>query len=199
MAFIDLLRHGEVEGGECYRGSQDDALTSDGKRQMQRAVGDDCPWEHIVCSPLIRCAEFAQEQANKYSIPLVLDERLREIHFGGWEGYTANQLQSQYPDAIQRYWEDPLSHTPPNGENIQQFRSRVIAAWQDILEQYSGKQVLVITHAGPVRVIISNVLDLPLTSLFRFEVPSACLTRIRLLPGVSGVFTPSLVFHAGSR
>ena len=55
---VDLLRHGEVEGGERYRGSTDDALSARGWEQMRAAVGDACAWTGIVSSPLKRCAEF---------------------------------------------------------------------------------------------------------------------------------------------
>ena len=53
---IDLLRHGEPEGGRAYRGhSIDDPLSETGWQQMWAAVGYHKPWEQIVSSPLQRC------------------------------------------------------------------------------------------------------------------------------------------------
>ena len=57
---IDLLRHGEVEGGEIIRGSTDDKLTDEGWAQMQNALQGDIQWDVIISSSLLRCAEFAE-------------------------------------------------------------------------------------------------------------------------------------------
>jgi len=56
---IDLLRHGDVEGGDVFRGSSDDPLSDDGWRQMQDALEDKSGWDVIITSPLQRCCEFA--------------------------------------------------------------------------------------------------------------------------------------------
>ncbi len=63
---VDLLRHGEPEGGNKYRGALDDPLSELGWAQMRAATGDRCPWQAIVSSPLRRCAAFARELANRH-------------------------------------------------------------------------------------------------------------------------------------
>lgn len=83
---IDLLRHGETAGGSRYRGSIDDALTPLGWAAMRAALGEECGWNRIVSSPLRRCADFARDLARRHGLPLDIDARLREIHFGDWEG-----------------------------------------------------------------------------------------------------------------
>jgi hypothetical protein len=60
ITYIDLLRHGEVEGGVRFRGSTDHPLTAEGWAQMWAAVGTDIHWDRIVTSPLTRCADFAR-------------------------------------------------------------------------------------------------------------------------------------------
>ena len=59
MAVIDLIRHGEPEGGRRYRGATDDPLTAAGWRQMEAAVAG-LSWQRIYSSPLVRCADFAR-------------------------------------------------------------------------------------------------------------------------------------------
>ncbi|MGH8566487.1 MAG: histidine phosphatase family protein, partial [Gammaproteobacteria bacterium] len=79
---VGLLRHGEAEGGPRYRGSTDDPLTANGWMQMWMAVGTEFHWDRIVTSPLARCLDFARELSRRRSLPLEVNDDLRELHFG---------------------------------------------------------------------------------------------------------------------
>ncbi|MEW6646304.1 MAG: alpha-ribazole phosphatase family protein [Pseudomonadota bacterium] len=193
---VDLIRHGEPVGGRKYRGQVDDPLSDKGWRQMREAVGEHCPWQVIVSSPLARCAAFAEELAARHGLPLQLDARLMEIGFGAWEGKTAAELMADDPERLARFWRDPLNHTPPGAETLYSFRDRVIAGWQDLLLQHAGQHVLVVGHAGMMRMIIREVLEMPLDKLFRLQVGNAAITRIRI-DGCGSEALPQLVFHDG--
>ena len=67
---IDMLRHGEPDGGQKFRGAIDDPLSALGWVQMRAAAGDYRDWEAIVSSPLCRCAAFAAELAARLDRPL---------------------------------------------------------------------------------------------------------------------------------
>lgn len=193
---IDLLRHGEAVGGSKYRGQTDDPLSEQGWEQMRAAVGEHRPWDVISSSPLSRCRAFAEELAARHALPLELDERLMEIWFGAWEGRTAEDLLRDDPGILMRFWNDPLNNTPPGAETLANFRDRVEAAWRDLLARHRGRHVLVVCHAGVIRLCVARILDMPLDRLFRIQVPSAGLTRVRV--DVNGASTfPRLVFHAG--
>lgn len=194
---IDLLRHGEPVGGSKYRGQTDDPLSETGWAQMRGAVGDRRPWDVILSSPLSRCRAFAEELAGRHGLPLEFDERLMEIGFGAWEGRTAEELMRDDPDLLARFWDDPLNNTPPGAEPLVRFRDRVDAAWQDMLARHRGRHVLVVCHAGVIRVCVARTLDMPLNRLFRIQVPNAGLSRVRVDMNGAGTF-PRLVFHAGS-
>ena len=190
---VDLMRHGEPVGGRKYRGQIDDPLSEKGWAQMRNAVGNFCPWEGVVSSTLLRCAAFAQELAQRHALPLALDERLKEIGFGAWEGRTADELQRDDPGAFARFFDDPIAHRPAGAEALPEFRDRIIAAWDDVLQHHAGKHILLIGHAGVIRMIIRHVLDMPLARMFRIHVGNVSITRIRIDAGV-----PRLVFHGGS-
>jgi alpha-ribazole phosphatase len=194
---IDMIRHGEPVGGKMYRGQIDDPLSEKGWSQMREAVGEHHPWEVIVSSALSRCAEFAGELAGRYGLPLQLDERLMEIGFGEWEGKSAAELMAREPEVLMRFWSDPLNNTPPGAEALVAFRERVIAAWEDILEQHAGRHVLVVGHAGQMRMVLRHVLDMPLDKMFRIQVPNAAITRI-VVDGRGENALPRLMFHAGT-
>jgi alpha-ribazole phosphatase/probable phosphoglycerate mutase len=194
---VDLIRHGEPVGGQKYRGQTDDPLSEKGWAQMRAAVAAHRPWQQIVSSPLSRCRVFAEELARRHDLPLELDERFKEIGFGAWEGRTAEELKRDDPDVVHRFWLDPVTHRPPGAEPLAKFQGRVIAAWEELVARQRGRHVLVVCHAGVVRMLVSHALGIPLERLFRIQVPNAGLTRLKVSHNGAGVLT-QLVFHAGS-
>ncbi len=194
---IDLLRHGEAVGGARYRGKRDDPLTPRGWEQMWSAVHSHCQWGCVISSPLARCAAFARELARCRALPLTIDERLREFDFGDWEGSSAAELLTRDPDGVARFWNDPLRHPPPGAEPWPLFRERVQAAWNELTGNHAGKHLLIVSHGGPIRMILGQVLDLPFPATLRLELPHASISRVRIDVGPRGRPHFSLVFHAG--
>lgn len=193
---IDLMRHGEPEGGPRYRGHIDHPLSESGWQQMRAQLGDSLPWQQIITSPLLRCAAFAEELARETDLPLAYEPRLMEINFGDWEGKTAAELEEQDKQAFYAFYDDPLNNTPPCGESLAAFQNRICAAWLDIQHQYQQRHVLVVTHGGSIRIILAQVLNMPLEAIFRLDVPYAAISRIQLL-GKGLQQQAQLKFHAG--
>ena len=191
---IDLLRHGDVEGGQKYRGQLDDPLSELGWNQLRTATTNKQNWQHIITSPLKRCAEFANELAQIQSLPIQIENELKEVSFGLWEGKTADELLETESDKIKKYWNDPIHTTPPQGENLLAFEKRVLNGWGNILNQFQGKHVLLISHAGVMRIILCHILGMPLTELFKLDVGLAKASRIQI-EHVDGQNWPRLIFH----
>lgn len=193
---VDLLRHGEPVGGSRYRGQRDDPLNDKGWEQMRAVVGDHRPWDRIVSSTLLRCSEFARELSTRHARPLELDDRLKEIGFGAWEGRTAAELRAENPGAFERFTSDPVAHRPAGAESLDDFCARVMAAWNEVLARHAGQRVLIVAHAGVMRMVLCNVLEIPLRRMFRIHVPNACLTRFSISEGATADNT-HLIFHGG--
>lgn len=189
---LDLIRHGEPMGGRRYRGQIDDPLSEKGWAQMEAAVGDSAPWEHVVTSPLLRCRAFAEALAARHGIPLAIDSRLQEGGFGEWEGRTAAEIEAATPGAVARFKADPLNARPPGAEPLDIFHARVAAAVEEIAERHAGQRVLLVGHAGVIRMTLVWALGIPLAHAYRIEVANASLTRLRLADGHA-----SLIFHGG--
>lgn len=193
---IDLIRHGEPVGGRKYRGQIDDPLSDKGWTQMREAVADHNPWHVIISSTLSRCIEFAQELGRRHAIEVIAEPRFIEIGFGEWEGRTASELNQEHADQVHRFLTDPLNNTPVGAETLYQFEARIIGAWNDVLQQHAGQHVLLVGHAGMMRMIIRHVLEMPLDRIFRIQVANAAITRIRV-EGVGEMAFPRLLFHDG--
>ncbi len=172
---VDFLRHGAVQGGAYYRGSTDDPLSKLGWQQMHAAVAKK-EWDLIVCSPLMRCLDFAQTLSQQSNTPLLIESDWQEIHFGDWEGKTAEQIE---PDELKLFYQDPMNNSPRNAEIFSAFLARINRAWQCLIEENPGKQVLVITHAGVIRALFPLLLNLPVNKLFNLQVEHASMTRFQ--------------------
>jgi alpha-ribazole phosphatase/probable phosphoglycerate mutase len=187
---IDLLRHGEPVGGRKYRGQIDDPLSDKGWQEMRAAVQDKGPWDGIIHSPLCRCADFASELATQKGIPLVADDRLKEIGFGEWEGLTGDEIRALDEHALERFYLDPVNHQPEGAERLRAFYLRVSSAWEEIVEADRYENLLLVVHAGVIRAIVAHVLKAPLLSMYRMQIPSAGMVTI----GFSEERPPTLLF-----
>ena len=194
---IDLIRHGEPVGGKKYRGQSDDPLSERGWQQMWDAVGEHGPWQRVATSPLSRCADFAHALGKKWQIPVSEDARLMELGFGEWEGKTPQELMEQDPETLLRFWRDPLHFHPVGAEPLPEFAARIRAVWHTLVKEYKGEHVLVVAHAGVIRMVVAYVLGMPIDHIFRIQVRNCAVTRIHI-EGEGLATLPSLVFHDGS-
>jgi len=177
---IDLLRHGEPEGGDGFRGSSDFVLTTTGWQQMRTATAvRPAPWQAIITSPLKRCAEFANELATELELAAHVEHNLREMSFGDWEGVSFEIVRERWPDLLKIFSRDPHAATP-NGESLQQLADRVLPVWDEIIERHRGQHVLLVAHGGVNRVIIGNILAMTHSALTRVQVPYAGLSRVQI-------------------
>jgi alpha-ribazole phosphatase len=170
---IELLRHGDT-GQRSYRGQLDDALSEQGWAQLRAAVvGRE--WDAVVSSTLQRCAGFAAELAEQRGLPLRLDARLAEYHFGDWQGVPIETLAERDGDALGRFWADPVAYPPPGAETFAAFGSRLGAALDRIAAEAQAQRVLVITHGGAIRLLRGRVEGRNYGDMAGIDVPHASL------------------------
>jgi len=165
--YIDVIRHGEPVGGRRYRGySVDDPLTEKGWAQMRAAVPASPQWQHIVSSPLKRCLDFSKELANDLQIPFTVEDNMKEIGFGSWEGKTPDDILAEDSEALNHFYKDPVNNRPDGAEPLDTFSERVWNAYLQILEEHRDKHVLVVAHAGVARAITANILNMSLNDVY---------------------------------
>ena len=100
----------------------------------------------VWTSPARRCLGPAQATG----LPVVVDERLRELDFGAWEGHLWNDISRPELDA---WAADPCANAPPGGETGASLIARAAAAWDAIVER--GSDCAVVTHGGPLKVLLA--------------------------------------------
>ena len=159
-----LLRHGEsVLGAQNrYAGRLDPPLTQEGRRQVERLRRRFLRFrvDHVFTSDLRRCRETAELLVPGATV--VCTKRLREMDFGAWEGLTPSECLRMSPSLYQCWLEDPRSVSPPGGEPLDRFAGRVLSFADRVAARFSGKTVALVTHGGPIRVLLDPGLrDLP--------------------------------------
>ena len=192
MITLDLIRHGEPVGGRKYRGQIDDPLSEKGWAQMRAALGDNAPWSRIISSPLLRCRAYAEALAAQHDLPLTFEARFKEVGFGVWEGKTAAEIELAAPGTLTSFKANPISARPPGAEALEVFLARVAAGLESVLLNHPGEHILIVCHAGVIRMALAHALTIPLANAYRIDVASAGITRLRF-----DTARASLVFHGG--
>jgi len=181
---IDLLRHGEVAADSwAFRGSTDIALSERGWRQMCAASAAMDRVDHIATSPMQRCKRFAEELSARLRTELVTLDGMRELNFGAWENLGLDQLEAEHGPLLQQFWQSPVGIHLPEGEAFDSFAARVIESWQSWLHGASGEHRLLVAHGGVIRVLLAHIMDMPMSSLWRLDLPYASWSRVSLLEG----------------
>ena len=143
-------------------------------------------WQHIISSPLQRCTDFAKTLADKMGAHLHVETPLQEIDFGAWEGKDIGTVWQQHEQDISQWSQNPTRYTPPGGEPLHAFAERVQASFQRVTQQYKGQSILLVTHGGVIRVLLTYILGMPLAYTNRFHVPYASMSRVQCYHGSSG-------------
>ena len=191
MLTVDLLRHGELEGGVKYRGLVDDPLTAAGRTDMDRVWHEvKADVDLIISSPLSRCREPASAWARQAGIDHLIDERIAEMHYGEWEGLTSEEIQLRYPGMLEQWRVDPERVQVPGGESILQLRDRIASFWSDVCATYDDKHLLVVAHSGSLRMLIAHVQGTSIASTRQMQMPYACWSSVAHSDGSN-----QLLFH----
>jgi len=176
---VDLLRHGELEGGIKYRGTTDDPLTAFGRQQMEAVWKKIAPEiDHILTSPRSRCAGPAHEWANQRGIGITVDEDIAELDYGRWEGLSMEEIEAKYPGILQRWRTNPVGMRPPGGESIEELADRIARCRRRFCQEHDGRHLLLVAHSGSLRMLIAGLLAAPLVATRRLSMPYGCWSRI---------------------
>jgi len=188
---IDVLRHGQCQGGAIFRGSIDVALSDIGWQQMQKGVARlKTDWSRIVSSPLIRCARFAEALSADTGLPLQWQNDLREICFGQWEGQSVARIWREQSHLCQAWSRAPDAHTPPGGEPFKQFRQRVLTAVNALAQEYSSQRLLLITHGGVIKLLLTEALGTGAAGMMQLNIGYGFSASLQLSQGQLTLLQP---------
>ncbi len=179
QTIVDLIRHGEPQGGSRYRGHRvDDPLSEHGWQQMWQAVGHYSQWQQVISSPMLRCIEFSRQLADKHNIPLQIEGNFKEVGFGTWEGLSREQVKQKNLAEYNNFYTDPVNNRPPGSEDLGAFIQRVIQSYSEVVEKFRNQHILIVAHAGVIRAILAYVVQAPAQGIYNFKIHNAGIARI---------------------
>ena len=203
MTRLLLIRHAEPDEdarGRCY-GRLDVGLSPTGLESAERLAETLRPvrLDAVYVSPRLRAVQTATALGGNRTV----DDRLRELDFGQFEGRTYDEIEREQPEFFQSWMETPTLVRFPGGESYAELRERVAAAVDEIVAANDGRTVALVSHGGVIRAALAVALGLPDERAFALDVGYARVSVVdwfgaspvvRLVNGVSA----DLPFDLGS-
>ena len=195
MVTLLLVRHGYSLANKenFFAGQKDIPLCDLGFKQAERVcdyIKSNFKVDAIYSSPLSRSVETVKALAQDLSIPLFLEEDLKEVCGGEWEGKNFSDIEKNYSEYYTHWTKNKGVVCCPNGESMQQAGTRALKALEKICLNNDGKTLVIASHGGVLRTIqcflsnvgIENFNDVPWT-------PNACISIVEF---DNGKFTPKV-------
>ncbi len=161
MAKIFLVRHGRTEHDGCFVGVTESVLAQSGIDDIKKLENtlSGIAFTHVYCSPQKRCLQTAD--LLNYTDVIEIRKGLREIDFGKWEGLSFKEAKLQFPEIFQQMATDPINCTFPEGQSMHSFFMEVQETVDGICATIGfDEKILIISHGGVIRVILSCLLGL---------------------------------------
>lgn len=164
-----LVRHAASRGAGNFVGQLDEPLSAEGRKQLHQLARklSRFRFDAILASDLRRAIETARPAAQRQKLEIHIRPGLREMHFGRWQGLSWKQIRRREPRTADRWLNDFVSASIPGAEQFRRFKSRVKAEVQAIVDANRGRCVLVVTHAGVIRVVLGDALGMKDENIFR--------------------------------
>lgn len=170
---IYLVRHCRPrlkKGAHMCIGRTDIPLEETGRRQADNLKNYFLGLNlgHIYSSPLKRTKETAEIIAGK-NINVVLKNNFAELNMGKWDGLSFDEIRQKYPEEYEERGKDLENYIVEGGESMAMCRKRAMDVLHEVINESEGN-ILIVTHAGVIRVIISSILHIDIKKTFDYHI-----------------------------
>lgn len=184
---LHLIRHGETVLTPDRKfsgvGPLDPVLTEKGRAQAV-AVAENAKKlgaEVLIASPLNRTKETSKIISDAIELTVNFDEIWVEMDFGNWDGLSVQEVKAQYSADYDK-WLTDLSHKPAGGDSWEEITVRVEAALSNILSEYPGQTVAVVTHNCVIKAAVAICLGAPIESVFHMDIGPCSINTLLMWP-----------------
>ena len=161
-----VVRHGQTDyNAEMrFQGRLDIPLNEHGKEQargngraLKTLIGDRIGEFDFVSSPLGRTRQTMELIRSELGLDISdyrLDDRLVELSFGDWEGFTISDLEHTFPELFAERENDKWNFVPP-GEPSESYNilSQRIAPYLKSVD----KPTVCVCHGGVIRAMFQII------------------------------------------
>ena len=199
-----LIRHGETDWNKIKKlqGATDIPLNENGEA-VARATCEgmkEIPLDMIFTSPLKRAYRTAELVRGERKIPLITDERIREIGFGDYEGVILKAEGGNIPDPdfVFFFTKPDQYKTPPKGESIPELLKRTGEFLEELKhrEDLQDKTILISTHGAAVRAMINYIEKCEIANFWKKGVHKNCgVSYVELIDGEYQIHWENRVYY----
>lgn len=200
MTTVILMRHGETAWNHESRlqGWAPVSLNDRGREQAA-AAGEyldrddstlDFDPDRVIASDLARTRETATAVQSVLDISVRFDSAWRERDLGVYQGLPLTTVTERFPAfGLGEDAADAADQVPDSGESLAQVEDRVVAGWEDLLAASDpDESVLVVTHGGPIRLLLGHIEDRSIAESMLTDGPQNCsLTQIECGNGTAEI------------
>lgn len=193
-----LTRHGEAAWNAQGRimGQLDAPLTEAGTQQALwlRDRLKEQKFAAIYASSSQRTLTTAEIIRATRELPVVADDRLREIYLGNWEGMTTKEIEQQFPEELFAYRHAPERYIASNGgETFTQVKERIMPCIKELIARHRGEEILIVSHSVALKVVLGTFEQRPLENLRK---PPAVLWASLSKVVIADDLTPTIEIYA---
>ncbi|PJE31878.1 Broad specificity phosphatase PhoE [Pseudooceanicola antarcticus] len=183
MSRLFLVRHGPTHAKALIGWTDLPADLSDRARIAR--LSDWLPAKaRLVSSDLTRTRTTADALATPDRVRLPDEPELRELHFGDWEGLSANEVEARDPELSRDFWTDPGATRPPGGESWHQMEARCSAALDRLMA--AGGDLIVVCHFAVILGQIARHRGCPPREVLSQKIEPLSVTLVQQAPsGIS--------------
>jgi probable phosphoglycerate mutase len=185
-----MVRHGQTAASRENRfsGSLDPPLTPVGEAMAEAFARAHAPltWDAIYTSPMLRTRQTAEALSRLTGVAVTVDDGLKEIEYGEWEGLRQDEVKAQWPEAFEYWASDVASRGTPGGETAFHVAARAMRVVEAIRSRHQRGNVMLVSHKATLRVITCALLGLDVR-LFRERIaqPVAAVTMFVVANGTA--------------
>lgn len=197
---IVLTRHAHVDGIDPprFRGRTELPLSELGKRQaamIARRLSVHERAKVIYSSPLGRCLETSEAIAKAMGASVEATPDLIDLDYGQWQARTHAEIGEAEPEGLSMWYRSPQLFRFPLGESLQDVSLRTADLLRRLLLDHSNETVVLVGHASVNRVLLLQLLDMPLASYWRLTQEPCTLNIVEWAPRRVRVITINDVSH----
>lgn len=182
MTKLIIVRHGETTWNveNKAQGSMNIKLSDEGVKQAKKLADRLSKYEidTIYSSDLDRAYATAKEVACKIKKNIMVDNRLREMSFGNWEGLTISEIKKNYEKEYVVWRNEPHNASITNGETLIEVQKRTLEMVNEIINSNKGKTVLLVSHGMAIKTLILGIMEMPLSDFYKITQGNTCINII---------------------
>ena len=178
---VYLVRHGETDWNKSGRmqGRMEVDLNLFGFKQSHLCAKrlKPIPFEMAFTSPQSRALQTAELILKHHNVHLETNPALQEIHLGKWEGMTWSEVKRQHRGLIDDMTKDRQTAKLHGGEAYEDVLKRAMS-FIETISKLPFEHVLVVSHGGLIKMVLSYVLDLPIEKRGNFHLSNTGISVI---------------------